>query len=199
MGTWNTESVGGQKSYSFAWSPDGDQFITVGSWPIFTGDEKGYTTGSYFLARMWNANNGIMIWEQHLNLDYSFSLSWSPDGQYLLFIGPTQENFLLVDAVSGREVPFSSSITNIDRDIHWSPTGQILMGLGEGGSQVIFKYLATGVEEKRSHPAGTEVTPKAWLPDGRLLVASSIRGQVYQEYWIISPKDERWIGFDAAK
>ncbi|MGA2256192.1 MAG: protein kinase [Thermoguttaceae bacterium] len=148
---------------SVAWSPDGKR--------LAAGDEQE-------AVKVWDPASG----KETLDLTNRAAepVAWSPDGKRLATAKPKPNrgrdrvgngHFLIVDAVTGREIlSFSPQGTEL-RSLAWSPHGSRLAS-GERRNWARVWDIATGREVLKLWHSGS-VESLAWNPDGKRLAAAS--------------------------
>ena len=138
-----------------AWSPDGSQILTVGSY-----DKQ---------IRLWDAATGDEIWTQ----EYSTSLedaSWSPDGSSIAVAWWFKLMFL--DPATGEEME-RLDVGNNSYRAQWSPDGSTILLRVRGDEPLFQLWDVETAGITRTLPATEILTSVAWSADSSLIATYS--------------------------
>jgi Tol biopolymer transport system component len=172
---------GTQTDSQTAWSPDGS---TVAFWRVPRGGPPG--AGIYTVAA--GGGEPYQLLETDLSI---WSISWSPQGDRIAFVGVTPIDGTQADmpmavytmASDGSDLQQLTSHGQV-MGVAWSPDGtrmaitrQYAIGESKTGNDISVLDLATGEEQRLTHD-GTAWKP-SWSPDGtRIAFTSNETGEV---------------------
>jgi WD40 repeat protein len=167
----------GTELFSISWSPDG-RFLAIGGFAPVSGNE----------LQIYSFNGSTLSSNPIDSKDYGgggsteiISLSWSPDGKYLVIGGqePAGGNELQIYSFNGSTLS-SSPIDSKDygslfNSAAWSPDGRFLAiggGVPTTGNELqiySFNGSTLSLNPIDSKDYGTQIYSVAWSPDGRFL------------------------------
>lgn len=151
---------GGNNSVAPVYSPDGNQLATC--------DEAN-------VLRIWDAKTGNLVRAMITpgKGRWSFGLSWSPDGRYLICpMRSAKDKFHVWNVAKGKlERVFGADATGKVGPVTWSPDGKYLAS-GQDDGKVYFWEFATG---KKLFVLQKDKSPYriSWSPDGKFFAVEA--------------------------
>ncbi len=174
-----------------AWSPDGNNIITAHPlygccgliiiWDVASGSARQATATGPYGAVAWSRGGAIsvaggqvtgldifdpaagglqpLLRDEVIHVD---SLAWSPDGSYLAYVSPIDDELSVLDTATGRAL---FTYEGNFRDIFWSERGTLLIYDPQG--QTAWLIDARPDTSLAQLPGGYAA---AWSPDGRQIL-----------------------------
>ena len=203
---WADLGTGKGPVYSQAWSADGKWLVTsdydkVRVWDGATFHEVGVLEGhtSFIWGVAWSPASGqtllasasqdgsVRIWDvgtsaqiASLETGWAFSVTWSPDGEYLA-VGTYSGQVQVWDASAQELLHTWKSPTRVPIiSLGWSPDGNTIasgelqgdINMWDTASGEILQRLTGYTQERR------DVNGVAWSPDGKILASAHQDGKV---------------------
>jgi Tol biopolymer transport system component len=161
------------------WSPDGSKIAFSGV--LHPGDGDDYV----FVMRPDGTHPTA------LHVDHTGECEeWSPDGSKLMFCshwaGPFDVGVMHADGSHLRRL---TDAPGNDYPGAWSPDGERIAfsSLRDGNGEVYVMDADGSNQTRLTHSPATYDAPDAWLPDGRIVVASSKENAPLPDWFVMDP------------
>jgi Tol biopolymer transport system component len=158
--------------FSPVWSPDGSRI----AYQVFASDGSG---ADIYVSNA-NGTNPIRLVDKTYVGMSDPTISWSPDGAYLLFISEIEDNreIYMMNADGANQVQLTSNSVDEYRS-YWSPDGEYIAFIGN--SLWMMRY--DGSEQRRLTPFS--VSYASWSPDGRRIAFTPMISSETIEIYIL--------------
>jgi WD40 repeat protein len=161
-----------------SFSPDGQRIATVGveyTGPLWNGPENtvGLWSLSGQLLEQWKVPQGTV-----------YSMSFSPDGQYIATAG--DDGSVRLWNLSGKQIAQFSGHVGVVRSVSFSPDGELLTTAGEDGTVQL--WVVSGQQLAQWTVNQGEVHSVSFSPDGKWIAAAGDNGMV--RLWRVEGLDE---------
>ncbi|MBN1312882.1 MAG: hypothetical protein JXB30_15820 [Anaerolineae bacterium] len=137
---------------------------------------QGATFGRDLYVRIWNTNNGNMIYQMEPHAAEGWGLAYSPDGTKLASGGGHE--VILWDPATGKKIK-SITVSAYVYRLNWSPDGRRLAVVGKDSSKIDLVDVELGsVQTRISTSAGNELWAAVYSPDGSWMAVGDVDGNI---------------------
>ena len=164
--------------YTVGFSPDGQRIATVGveyRGQLFNGAEN--------TVRLWNLS-GQLLEQWKVPQGTVYSMSFSPDGQYIATAG--DDGSVRLWSLSGKQIAQFSGHVGVVHSLSFSPDGELLTTSGEDGTVQL--WFVSGQQLAQWTVNQGEVHRVSFSPDGKWIAAAGDNGMV--RLWQVEGLDE---------
>ncbi len=173
----------GSEIFSMSWSPDSERVVVSYRQDDFP------TIG----LRVWNVRTGTAEQSAPLPEYWNAKLAWSPDGKWLLSVGPIAGGPGKVSLYRMPELVFDRELANIDKVLNcacWSPDSLTVVA---GGAQdpIVRLWKLDGTMTSHNVASENFVSAVSWSPDGKWLAAGIVVSGNLSTVQLLSPNGER--------
>jgi eukaryotic-like serine/threonine-protein kinase len=151
---------------------------------VFRGDGKVASVDWKGGLVVWDSNTGLQVLSKKVMADQRFTCCTStPDGKHLLIAGDNIP-VLVIEWDTGKQVRDFPGHGQTTWGVAVSPNGKEFASCGTDGT-VLIRDLTTGNEIRRFEFDAKQVWSVAFSPDGKRIAASTARGSLDDESFIV--------------